>query len=52
MTTTESEKHEHGNRYKTREPTGGLEPLTCSLRVSCSLAEGAAYAMPPSLGPD
>ena len=22
--------------YKNREPTSGLEPLTCSLRVSCS----------------
>jgi hypothetical protein len=28
MTTTESEKQEHGNRYKTREPTSGPEPLT------------------------
>ena len=24
------------NLYKIREPTSGLEPLTCSLRVNCS----------------
>jgi len=27
-----------------REPTSGLEPLTCSLRVSCSGAEKATHA--------
>ena len=27
-------------------PTSGLEPLTCSLRVSCSVTEGVASAPP------
>ena len=44
MTTTESEKHEHGNRYKTREPTSELEPLPCSLGVSCSTVEREAQS--------
>ncbi len=30
-----------------REPTSGLEPLTCSLRVSCSITEGVVRATPP-----
>jgi hypothetical protein len=31
---------------KNKEPTSGLEPLTCSLRVSHSIAEGAASTAP------
>jgi hypothetical protein len=32
------------NREKTREPTSGLEPLTCSLRVIHHVLQGFARA--------
>ncbi len=35
---------------KNKEPTSGLEPLTCSLGLSCSLAEEAARARSPLYG--